>query len=120
MSGFLSPQEQADFDREEHEPLRLYKRDWARESRRKGSPHLRSRYGLEQEDYNRMFEKQRGCCAICGRHASEFPKRLHVDHNHETGKIRGLLCQGCNQSLRIFDLGLVQQALNYLREELDK
>jgi hypothetical protein len=58
--------------------------------------HLKIAYGITLEDYNRMFNKQGGCCAICGKHQSELRKKLHVDHNHKTGKVRGLLCQNCN------------------------
>lgn len=51
---------------------------------------------FSQEEYNNKFNQQAGCCAICGRHQSEFKRRLAVDHNHKTGKIRGLLCARCN------------------------
>lgn len=46
--------------------------------------------------YNEMFLEQKGCCAICGRHQSEFKKALAVDHDHLTGEIRSLLCNPCN------------------------
>lgn len=57
------------------------------------------RYGITLEDYNRMFLDQNGCCAICEKHQSEFDKRFAVDHDHETGKVRGLLCSYCNKLL---------------------
>jgi hypothetical protein len=47
-----------------------------------------------------MFEGQSGVCAICGRPPGA--KRLDVDHNHETGKIRGLLCGSCNRAPACF------------------
>jgi hypothetical protein len=60
--------------------------------------HLKRKYGMTIEDYDRMLEAQGGGCAICGR-----PPRpdisLHVDHNHETGRIRGILCWPCNNLL---------------------
>ena len=60
--------------------------------------HLKKKYGITPEDYDRMLEAQGGGCAICGR-----PPRddiaLHVDHDHETGFIRGLLCFPCNNAL---------------------
>jgi len=51
--------------------------------------------------YERKFEEQKGCCAICGRNVSElFPDgrnmNLNIDHNHQTLKLRGLLCNNCN------------------------
>lgn len=56
-------------------------------------------YGITLEDYNRMFAEQEGCCKICKRHQTEFNKKLHVDHKHETGVVRGLLCHNCNLAL---------------------
>ncbi len=53
-------------------------------------------YGITLDDYNRMFIEQKGCCAICGRHQSEFKRRLHVDHDHKINRVRGLLCVDCN------------------------
>lgn len=64
--------------------------------------YLLSTYGITIEDYNKMFEQQNGCCAICNKHQSEFKNRFHIDHNHITGKIRGLLCQKCNHGLGLF------------------
>lgn len=58
---------------------------------------LLSKYGISLEDYNLLLEKQNNCCAVC----KDIPtkQKLHVDHNHSTGKIRGLLCQACNVSI---------------------
>ena len=47
-------------------------------------------YGLSEDEWTIMFDKQNGCCAICRRHQSEFKIRLCVDHDHSTGKIRKL------------------------------
>jgi len=58
---------------------------------------LRSKYGLEPEDYSRMLEDQNGVCWICK--AVPTKRRLAVDHCHKTGKIRGLLCWHCNYRL---------------------
>ena len=49
-----------------------------------------------------MFEEQNGCCAICQKHQSKFSKALNVDHDHETGEIRSLLCENCNRGLGLF------------------
>lgn len=54
---------------------------------------LRHRYGVEPETYDKMFKEQGGVCAICYEAKSY---KLYVDHNHKTGKIRSLLCAGCN------------------------
>lgn len=58
---------------------------------------LLARYGITQADYEIMLERQGGACAICKRPPGV--KRLHVDHNHETGEVRGLLCLVCNMRL---------------------
>lgn len=56
---------------------------------------LAQSYGLTIEQYDAMHAEQRGCCAICG----ERPDRLVVDHCHDTGAARGLLCDNCNMGL---------------------
>lgn len=52
---------------------------------------------MSEDQYQSLLEKQNFCCAICLKHLSNFKKRLSVDHDHETGYIRGLLCTGCNK-----------------------
>lgn len=61
--------------------------------------HYKNKYGLTIQDYNQMFDKQKGRCAVCGKHESELGKRLDIDHNHNTGKIRGLVCTACNRRI---------------------
>jgi hypothetical protein len=58
---------------------------------------LIKRYGITLENYEAMLEAQDGGCYICGNPPNA--KRLHVDHCHETGAVRGLLCAGCNRTL---------------------
>lgn len=59
--------------------------------------YLRSKYGIGIVDYRRLLRSQDNACAICKRHKSTFSYSLHVDHNHKTGKNRGLLCYYCNK-----------------------
>lgn len=59
---------------------------------------LRWRYGITVEEYDAMFERQEGLCAIC----SVPRKRFHVDHDHETKRVRGLLCNNCNTGIGMF------------------
>lgn len=56
-------------------------------------------YGIDLNEYNRMFQIQGGMCDICGIHQSQLKNRLSVDHNHVTGNVRGLLCWVCNRSV---------------------
>lgn len=58
---------------------------------------LKRRFGITSNDYNNMLVNQNYSCALCTKSTSEFTKRLAVDHNHSTGKIRGLLCFYCNK-----------------------
>lgn len=57
---------------------------------------LRRKYGITLEQYNELLARQGGVCAICG---GEDQKRLAVDHDHKTGKVRGLLCARCNPAI---------------------
>lgn len=72
-----------------------------------------SKYGLTHKEYDGMFKSQGGKCKICG---NKFDYRLHVDHCHTTGKVRGLLCRGCNTGLGQFqdDPRILREAINYL------
>lgn len=60
---------------------------------------LRRLYGITAEDYARMGRRQRWRCAICGRPPYPAGTRLVVDHCHETGRVRALLCHTCNTAL---------------------
>ena len=74
---------------------------------------INSKYGLKRSDYDTMFEQQEGKCAICNK---EWDQKLRVDHCHATGKIRQLLCTGCNTGLGQFQDSpdLLQKAIQYL------
>lgn len=65
----------------------------------KKSIRLKSKYGISIKDYKKLLKKQRGRCALCG--TKDFGKRniLFVDHNHRTGRVRGLLCNACNRNV---------------------
>ena len=58
-------------------------------------------HNLSLDQYNILVDKQRGCCAICGDSLVKptSVREPHVDHNHDTGHVRGILCRGCNQGL---------------------
>jgi hypothetical protein len=78
---------------------------------------LRRNYGIEPEDYYQMLEDQGGGCAICkvtmpGGRKGKFA----VDHNHDTGEVRGLLCGRCNRALGMFDdkVDVLKVAIRYL------
>ena len=81
---------------------------------------LKKAYGITIDDYNRMFAKQNGCCAICKTHITQLnqprKKYLCVDHDHHTGKIRGLLCDKCNRGIGLLqdNKEIVSNAYHYL------
>lgn len=84
---------------------RYVESDEARERRnaRKRNRHFLLEYGLTADDIKRMEEEQDGKCRICNQPPDRGifgqPPRLHVDHDHETGEVRGLLCSGCNTGI---------------------
>ena len=59
--------------------------------------HLRQRYGIEPEEVDRLVAAQDGVCAICRQNSPS-----HVDHDHTTGRIRGVLCVPCNNGIGLF------------------
>jgi len=65
--------------------------------------HLKRTYGITLEEYDTMLKDQEYVCAICGTDKLGGIGRFHVDHNHITGKIRGLLCTRCNTKLGIIE-----------------
>lgn len=78
---------------------------------------ITSRYGLTPEEFDAMKASQNNVCAICGTNRDLGRGReLHVDHNHETGKVRGLLCNFCNRGLGLFrdNIELLDKAKEYL------
>jgi len=94
---------------------------------RKENPEIRLRndlmkmYGISLEDFRLMEASQGGVCKICGRPPSGKQKRLQIDHDHSTGKIRGLLCSNCNTALGLFkdNPHAIDAAAQYLRDSLN-
>jgi hypothetical protein len=80
---------------------------------------LKRNFNLTLEQYDEMLLKQNNCCAICGRPASEFKRKLAVEHNHKTGKIRGLVCNKCNILCEYFDnnSGSIMKLASYFKRD---
>lgn len=83
---------------------------------------LKSNHSITLEEYNKMLDEQKGVCAICfkketDKESSKKIKSLAVDHDHKTGKIRGLLCSRCNKAIGLFrdNLETLQSAFKYLK-----
>jgi hypothetical protein len=65
--------------------------------RKQKDKYLQKKYGITLAEYEQKLVEQNGCCAVCSKHKSNFKKALAVDHNHASGRIRGLLCPWCNR-----------------------
>ena len=89
---------------------------WRKANPEKTMEQRLKQFGLSVADYNQMLSEQSGVCAICGQVPSGKRTRLAVDHDHETGKVRGLLCHGCNTMLGFArdSKTTLQSAINYL------
>jgi hypothetical protein len=87
-----------------------YPRNWVKS-------YLKRLYGLDEVTYHRILKAQNNQCAICGVVFDSSSKALkpHIDHDHKSGKVRGLLCSGCNTSLgHVEREGFLAAALKYL------
>lgn len=75
-------------------------------------------YGVEPEEFNALLAKQNNLCASCDDVLKLDNRSTHLDHNHKTGKIRGILCHKCNTGLGLFndDIVRLQKAIEYLRK----
>lgn len=94
-----------------------YNREWGKKNTaKKADWHLRWRTGLPVGTYDKMLAKQNGRCAICGL-PPENGTRLHVDHCHDTGAIRGLLCGKCNTGIGqlLHSEEILLAAIEYIR-----
>ena len=85
--------------------------------RKQRDSYYRRTYGISADEFDALLEKQDGGCAICGRKPERDPS-FHLDHDHLTGEIRGILCLSCNQGVGQFqdDPGLLERAAAYIRE----
>jgi hypothetical protein len=102
------------------------KRRWINNNQDKyNSIKLKNRYGITIEEYNKILDCQGGVCAICKNNETVVDKKtgkikkLSVDHDHFTGKVRGLLCNYCNHALGQFrdSVNLLKTAILYLENE---
>ena len=84
---------------------------------------LRKAFGITAEQYDEMFAAQGGVCAICGqqsrtKHGNGKTRKLAVDHDHETGEVRGLLCMACNRAMGLLkdNPRVLRRAADYLEQ----
>lgn len=106
------------------EDYNAYMREWRQKNPQSVRRFNLRRYGITLEEYERMLVAQEGVCAACGQpektvHAKTGnPNSLAVDHDHETGKVRGLLCSPCNRALGLIgdSLERAQALVRYLEK----
>ena len=113
---------QLDYEEKNKEKIVEYKKQYHIKNR---SKHLRNyrnndlkrKYNITIDEYEIMLINQNMCCAICGDHF----ENLNVDHNHDTGEIRELLCGNCNKGLGNFqdNINTLVKAIEYLKKHSD-
>ena len=103
-------------NREKYRSAQRAYRATRRDALREG--HLRRTFGITQAHYDDLLSRQCGGCAICGKRPGKIS--LHVDHDHETGEVRGLLCVGCNNALGQFhdNEDLLARAIQYVTADV--
>jgi hypothetical protein len=74
-----------------------------------------AKYGITKEDFDKLFKTQEGKCPIC---ITELKEEIHIDHDHLTGQVRGILCGKCNKGLGQFndDIESLTNAIKYLKK----
>ncbi len=94
-----------------------YKKDHPESKEKRRIRRFRYELIITKEEYDDLLKIQNNVCAICKKVDSK--KSLAIDHNHKTGKIRGLLCEGCNIGLGGFkdDILLLSQSIKYLKKD---
>jgi hypothetical protein len=110
----------------------LKSKEWAHRNKERvsmiGRKHRLMRlFGITESQFDSMLDSQNGVCAICKRPERARScngvsiRRLNVDHDHNTGRIRGLLCNACNTVLgKVGDsIEVLQSAISYLRDGVD-
>ena len=111
---------QKEYRSENRDKLSEYMKDYNSKQEnkdRKKCLELQRSYGITLDEYNEMSHNQKGCCAICGKHVLETGT-LCVDHNHDTGAVRGLLCNNCNKGIGFLgdNLDRLRRATEYLEK----
>jgi hypothetical protein len=92
---------------------------YAAHKEQKRNSRLKQRFGIDAEEYQRLLTKQMDGCAICGTTIPGGPGKRNplgfaVDHDHKTGKVRGLLCRNCNTGI-----GLLKDKVSVIRNAVD-
>ncbi len=97
------------------EKMRAYQRKWMKAhpeiSRRNA---LKRLYGITVEQWEVLFDRQERMCAVCTLDESDYKGKWYTDHNHRTGKVRGIVCVRCNQVIGALEDPAVSLAQDYI------
>lgn len=77
---------------------------------------------IRSADYDALYREQKGRCAICGISSEDYGRKFSVDHDHENGEVRALLCHHCNTIIGMADedLEILKSAIGYLKHHQTK
>lgn len=99
-------------------------RRWTRKNPEKAKAmYVRSDHGISMDEFQKMHDSQKGLCKVCSKPERAIyrgkTRSLCIDHNHKTGKIRGLLCHRCNVALGLLedDFRIVESLLEYIKND---
>jgi hypothetical protein len=86
--------------------------------------YLKRTYGIEKDTFMFLYAAQDGLCAICAEPmllGTTLARQACVDHDHDTGKVRGILCNHCNRGIGMFkeDIDSLERAITYLKEHTE-
>lgn len=117
LNPFPARKRAKEFANKNTEKIKKYQKSWKERHPEKRKLYTRNSriraYGIEPNVYYEMLEQQGQCCAICK--AKSTYRAMNIDHDHKTGKVRGLLCDGCNLSLgHIERKDFIEKAKAYL------
>ena len=101
-----------------HKTARLEARKVYREKNKELISIKKNRANATVDEFKKLFTEQDGKCAICFTHQSNLNRRIAVDHDHDTKKIRGLLCDKCNRAIGLLKdrIDILQNAITYLQK----
>lgn len=95
-------------------------KEWQQKNKEKVHANgIKRKYNLTAEGYRELLGQQNYSCAICGQDQKELNRKLAVDHDHRTGKIRGLLCTTCNTKV-VFVVEMRDHLIEKTREYLKR
>jgi len=77
---------------------------------------MKRKYGISLDDYDAMYLDQNAQCAICGQDFANLPSRPCVDHDHETGIVRALLCRFCNLRVAVYESPIFPNIVAYVQK----